>query len=91
MRRSAGAIACESWRWFGSARRADFGADSDIDLLVEFEADARIGFMVLSRMQRELTALLGRRVDLAPKGGLKPLIRQAVWMTQWCGMRRDEL
>jgi predicted nucleotidyltransferase len=63
---------------FGSTRRGDFGPRSDIDLLVEFEPDALIGFMALSRMQRELTALLGRRVDLVPKAGLKALIRQHV-------------
>jgi len=63
---------------FGSARRADFGPESDIDLLVEFEPDARVGFMTLSRMQRELVAIFKRRVDLVPKGGLKPLIRRAV-------------
>jgi len=34
--------------------------------------------MTLSRMQRELAAIFKRRVDLVPKGGLKPLIRRAV-------------
>lgn len=63
---------------FGSARRADFSAESDIDWLVEFEPDAQVGFMTLSRMQRELAAIFKRRVDLVPKRGLKPLIRQAV-------------
>jgi uncharacterized protein len=63
---------------FGSARREDFRADSDVDLLVEFEQDAQIGFMALSRMQRELEAVFGRHVDLVPKGGLKPILRQSV-------------
>jgi len=63
---------------FGSVLRADFRPDSDVDLLVEFEHGAKIGFMALGRMQRELTALLERPVDLVPKDGLKPVIRQDV-------------
>lgn len=63
---------------FGSAIRDDFQADSDIDLLVEFEPDTQVGFMTLAGLQRELSAILHRKVDLVPKGGLKPRIRQAV-------------
>jgi hypothetical protein len=58
--------------------RADFPPDSDVDLLVEFEPGAKIGFMALGRMQRELPALLERPVDLVPKDGLKPVIRRDV-------------
>lgn len=63
---------------FGSALREDFRADSDVDLLVDFEPEAQVGFMTLARMQRELSAILRRKVDLVPRGGLKPQIRQAV-------------
>jgi predicted nucleotidyltransferase len=63
---------------FGSALRADFRPDSDLDILVEFDQDAQVGLLQLARMQRELTALLGRQVDLVPKRGLKPLIRADV-------------
>jgi len=63
---------------FGSALGDDFDAGSDVDLLVEFEPEAQVGFMTLARMQRELSAILHRQVDLVPKGGLKPRIRQAV-------------
>ena len=63
---------------FGSALHGDFGPDSDVDLLVEFEPSAQVGFLTLSKMQRELSALTGRRVDLVPKRGLKEKIRQAV-------------
>ena len=63
---------------FGSVLRDDFRPDSDIDLLVEFEPDARIGLLALGRLQRALEELLGRSVDLVPRGGLKPLIRDAV-------------
>jgi uncharacterized protein len=74
---------CERYRAkelsiFGSALREDFRTDSDIDLLVEFEPEAQIGFVTLSRMQRELSAILNRPVDLVPKGGLKAKIRESV-------------
>ena len=67
-----------SFSLFGSVLREDFGPNSDVDVLVEFEPEARIGFMALGRMQRELSDLLGRRVDLVPRGGLKSQIRDRV-------------
>ena len=63
---------------FGSALRGDFSADSDVDVLVEFEPEAQVGFIALSRMRRELSDLFQRPVDLVPKNGLKPRIREAV-------------
>jgi len=63
---------------FGSAVRGDFGPESDIDVLVEFQADARVGFLQLSRMQRELADILHRPVDLVPRAGLKPVIREQI-------------
>ncbi len=63
---------------FGSVLRNDFGPTSDVDLLVEFEPEAAIGFVALSKMQRELADIFHRRVDLVPKRGLKPRIRQSV-------------
>lgn len=63
---------------FGSAARGELRPDSDYDLLVDFLPDARPGLVGLSAMTRELSALLGRRVDLAVKPALKPLIRSGV-------------
>ena len=63
---------------FGSSVRDDFGPESDVDLLVEFDPSAQVGFLTLSRLQRELSAALNRTVDLVPKRGLKPSIRQSV-------------
>jgi hypothetical protein len=63
---------------FGSVLREDFRADSDVDVLVEFEPEAQIGLFALMRMQDELAQLLHRPVDLVPKLGLKPLIRDSV-------------
>jgi predicted nucleotidyltransferase len=60
---------------FGSAVRGEMRPDSDIDLLVDF---LRPGLLGVSAMMREFTALLGRRVDIAVKPALKPLIRPGV-------------
>ena len=48
---------------FGSVLRDDFGPDSDVDVLVEFEPGATPGFGFFA-IERELSGLLGRRVDL---------------------------
>jgi predicted nucleotidyltransferase len=63
---------------FGSALREDFRPDSDVDLLVEFEPDAQIGFLALAGLMRELSEVIGRKVDLVPKKGLKEVIRDSV-------------
>jgi len=63
---------------FGSALREDFGTDSDLDFLVVFEPGARIGLLALGGLRRGLSDATGRRVDLVPKVGLKPLIRDDV-------------
>ena len=63
---------------FGSALRSDFNSRSDIDLLVEFKPRAQVGFLTLSRMERELSRILERPVDLVPKRGLKSKIRKAI-------------
>jgi len=52
---------------FGSALREDFRPDSDVDVLVTFEAEARWGFFDLLRMQEELKGILGRPVDLVER------------------------
>ena len=63
---------------FGSAARGDLRPESDIDLLVEFLPGAPVGLFELGEMGEDLETALGRKVDLVPKGGLKPLIRPDV-------------
>jgi predicted nucleotidyltransferase len=48
---------------FGSILRPDFGPDSDVDVLVEFET-GKVPGLAFFEMQRELADLLGRNVDL---------------------------
>ena len=63
---------------FGSILRDDFQADSDVDVLVEFKPEAKVGMFALTDMQEELIALFQHPVDLVPKTGLKPVIRESV-------------
>jgi len=63
---------------FGSVLREDFRPESDVDVLVVFQPDAKVGFLLLGRMKRELSALFQRPVDLVPEGGLKAAIRADV-------------
>ncbi len=57
----------EALALFGSVLRNDFRPDSDVDVLVEFEPDTKPRFYELLDMQAELSAILGRKVDLVEK------------------------
>lgn len=48
---------------FGSILREDFGPESDVDVLVEFEPGTRVGLRFFA-LERELSQLIGRKVDL---------------------------
>ena len=63
-------------RVFASVARGDDGPDSDIDFLVDL--DARVGLIKLAGLERELSTLLGRPVDVVPADGLKSRVRTAV-------------
>jgi predicted nucleotidyltransferase len=62
---------------FGSLIREDFREDSDADILVEFQPNARVGLAFFS-LQDELSVLLGRTVDLSTPGFLSPRFREDV-------------
>ncbi len=60
---------------FGSALRSDFRADSDIDILVDFDEGVVITYFKLARIQEELSVILGRRVDIGLPYALDETIR----------------
>lgn len=62
---------------FGSVLRDDFTPQSDVDVLVEFEAGVRVGWSFFA-MQDELSEILGRKVDLNTKGFLSRYFRDRV-------------
>lgn len=53
-------------------------ADSDVDMLVEFLPNANVGLIEHAGLMLELERLIGRKVDLVSKNGLKPRIRSSV-------------
>jgi hypothetical protein len=66
---------------FGSVLRSDFGPESDVDVLVEFEPGARIHFFKFVEIQDALTRLLKRTVDLHTPNSLNPHFRAKVMQT----------
>ena len=64
---------------FGSALRDDFGPESDVDVLVEFEPDRIPGLFRVAGLEMALSALFsGRKVDLRTPEDLSPYFRQDV-------------
>jgi predicted nucleotidyltransferase len=63
--------------FFGSMLRDDFGPESDVDVLVEFEPGHTPGLAFFA-MQRELSEILGRKADLNTEMDLSPYFRQEV-------------
>jgi len=60
---------CQRWQvtelaFFGSVLRGDFGADSDVDVLVQFSAASQWSLLDHIAMEEELTTFFGRPVDL---------------------------
>jgi predicted nucleotidyltransferase len=64
--------------FFGSVLRDDFAPGSDVDVLVEFELDARVHFLSFVQMQEDLSELLGRQVDLHTPNSLSRHFRPKV-------------
>ena len=67
---------CRRWQikelsLFGSVLRDDFRPDSDVDVLVGFDPEARHTLFDLARMQEELQEILGRNVDLVSRRGIE--------------------
>jgi uncharacterized protein len=78
---------CDRWQiiefaLFGSVLRDDFRADSDIDVMVQFDAKTHPTFFDLSVMEDELKTIFHRDVDLVTRKGIESsrnyLRRQAI-------------
>jgi predicted nucleotidyltransferase len=67
---------CQRWKitelaLFGSVLRDDFRSDSDVDVLVTFAPDAEWSLFDHLVMEEELSALLGRKVDLVSRRAIE--------------------
>jgi len=63
---------------FGSILREDFRPDSDVDVLVEFEPGRSPGLLGMAGLELDLSALLGRKVDLRTPPELSRYFRDEV-------------
>jgi predicted nucleotidyltransferase len=78
---------CQRWSitefsLFGSALRADFRPNSDVDVLVTIDPKAHIGLFEIIDMQLELEEMFKRSVDLVEKEGLRnPYRRREILRT----------
>jgi hypothetical protein len=63
---------------FGSVLRDDFGPDSDVDVLVEFEPGHTVGLLRMAGLEMELSEMLGRKVDLRTPADLSRYFRDEV-------------
>jgi len=66
---------------FGSVLRPDFRPDSDVDVLVEFEPGRVVGLIRLAGMERELSGVIGRKVDIRTPADLSRYFRDEVLAT----------
>ena len=63
---------------FGSAARNELTPESDVDLIVEYMPNARVGLFAMSGHRLDLVDIVGREVDLCTPNGLSPYIRDEV-------------
>jgi len=63
---------------FGSYIRNEQHLTSDLDLIIEFEEDAKISLLEFVRIENYLSDLLGVKVDLVEKSALKPRIGKQI-------------
>jgi predicted nucleotidyltransferase len=63
-------------RVFGSVARGEDRADSDLDVVADLPTG--MGLFELGTMERELSEIMGMKVDLVPVDGLRPQVRAEV-------------
>ncbi|MCY3022926.1 MAG: nucleotidyltransferase domain-containing protein [Planctomycetota bacterium] len=69
-------VFCRKWKiaefcLFGSILRDDFGPASDVDVLVTFQPDAAWSLLDHARLELELEAMLGRRVQVLTRSAVE--------------------
>ncbi|MDD5144432.1 nucleotidyltransferase family protein [Methanoregula sp.] len=67
---------CKKWNVrellvFGSALRADFRPESDIDIIVDFKPGSVHTLLHLAKMEEELERVFGRRIDLITRKAIE--------------------
>lgn len=63
---------------FGSFLRGEQTQDSDVDILIEFKPEAKIGFFEFVRLQRRLGEFVGRKIDLLTPASLSKFFKDQI-------------
>jgi len=63
---------------FGSFARGEETPVSDVDILVQFDENARVSLMKHAAMICDLEKILDRSVDIIPEKTLRPQIRESI-------------
>jgi uncharacterized protein len=62
---------------FGSVARGDSRPDSDIDIMIEIDPEARLTVFDYAGLKDYIASLFDRPVDVVNRDGLKPYFRPA--------------
>lgn len=67
---------CKRWQvaelsLFGSVLREDFGAESDVDVMIRFDPQAHFTLWDMAEMGDELAKIFGREVDLIERTAIE--------------------
>lgn len=62
-------------RLFGSVARGEPTAESDVDLMADFDRTKRYTLVTMSHLENQLCDILGMRVDLTPADSMKEVVR----------------
>lgn len=61
---------------FGSSARGEATSESDVDLLIEFTT--RKSLLAVVALERQMSAALGKKVDLLTEAAISPYLRERI-------------
>ena len=68
----------KKFAFYGSILRDDFRPNSDIDVLVDFDQEAKMDLIRMAEIEIELSDIVGKRVDMRTPQDLSKYFRDKV-------------